>query len=79
MRGPARAIQIGIDGRKKAVEKFDVKTQGDCLYDFLRMVVRNERSLKSVSKKAFSPLASGPDVGLFDCGNKESNELNVLK
>jgi glycosyltransferase involved in cell wall biosynthesis len=32
---PTRAIQIGIDGRKRAVEKFDVRVQGNHLYDFL--------------------------------------------
>jgi glycosyltransferase involved in cell wall biosynthesis len=62
----AGAIQIGMNGRKKAVEKFDVSTQGDCLYDFLRQVARNERLLKSVSAKAQSTLASEPDVGISD-------------
>jgi len=62
----AGAIQIGVNGRKKAVEKFDVSTQGDCLYDFLRKVARNERIPKSVSAKALSTFISEPDVGISD-------------
>jgi len=35
---PDKAIQIGIDGRKKAMEKFDIKVQGNNLYDFILKV-----------------------------------------
>lgn len=37
---PDRAIQIGINGRKKALEKFDVGIQRNSLYDFLGMVAQ---------------------------------------
>lgn len=37
---PTRAIQIGINGRKKAMEKFDVRIQRNYLYDFLGMVAQ---------------------------------------
>jgi glycosyltransferase involved in cell wall biosynthesis len=37
---PDRAIQIGINGRKKAVEKFEVGIQRNSLYDFFEMVAQ---------------------------------------
>ena len=37
---PDRAIQIGINGRKKAMEKFDVGVQRNSLCDFLGMVAQ---------------------------------------
>jgi glycosyltransferase involved in cell wall biosynthesis len=37
---PDRAIQIGINGRKKAVEKFDVGVQRNSLCGFLEMVAQ---------------------------------------
>lgn len=62
----SEAIQIGMNGRKKAMDEFDVSTQGDFLCNFLRQVTRNERILKSASAKVQSTLVSEPDVGISD-------------